>query len=428
MKNVCILLMSLTLALGAAAQDVHEGRTSLSGRVLDVSGSPYPAQVTVFQIVIREGFASLNSKCGTSTSQEGAFSCPNLPEGKFIVQVLPLRRLGKRTQKAQDAATEMIPASIFYPGVTDLEQATPISLTSNEAGWAEVRVADSPTVEVRGTLTGHATDASLILKAESGNLTVDEGIHPQYDNNTGRFVISNVPAGHYQLAADAFVGQKVLRATLSFVVNATPVEGLVLSAIPNVEIRGQLPTPPSGVTRSQLVLLSADGSTRDRNTSVKDGTFDFRSVPPGEYILSFPLGQQFYVNAVSVEGKSVDGSRFGIAPGQDTVNLELEVKGPCAQIRGSVKEWEGSAVSAEVIAQSEDSGEIYKVTTDKQRNFSFAGIKPGEYRLFAWPGVGTIEYRNPLVLKKYNDDSAEVRVDQREIGSAIDLSPIEKER
>lgn len=82
------------------------------------------------------------------------------------------------------------------------------------------------------------------------------------------------------------------------------------------------------------------------------------------------------------------------------MNLKLEVKGPSIPIRGSVKEWEGSAVSAEVIAQAEDSGEIYKVTTDKQRNFSFAGVKPGEYRLFAWPGVNTIEYRNPPRLEK----------------------------
>jgi Polysaccharide lyase family 4, domain II len=215
---------------------------------------------------------------------------------------------------------------------------------------------------------------------------------------------------------------------LPLVVGATPIDNLVLSAIPNVEIKGQIPTLPSGIAISQLLLLSADGSIHDSNTSVKDGAFDFRSVPPGEYILSLPLGQQVYVDSVSVGGKSSGSSRFTIAPGQDTVNLELEVKKSRAQIRGSVKEWQSAAASAEVIAQSEDSGDIYKVTTDKQKNFSFAGVKPGEYRLFAWPGVDTIEYRNPLVLKKYNNDSTEVRVDQDDIGSVIELSPIEKER
>ena len=106
--------------------------------------------------------------CVTNTDQQGGFECPKLPAGKFIVQVLSLRRWGKQTQKAQDAAAGTIPKSIFYPGVTDLEQATPISLRSNEAGWAEVRVADSPGVEVTGTLTDHPPGAFLILKAELG--------------------------------------------------------------------------------------------------------------------------------------------------------------------------------------------------------------------------------------------------------------------
>ncbi|RZU39350.1 carboxypeptidase-like regulatory domain-containing protein [Edaphobacter modestus] len=427
-KKVCILLMSLASALGAAAQKVPEDQASISGRVVDVSGSPYSAQVRIFQIVIREGFAYLYPMCVTNTDQQGGFECPKLQAGKFIVQVLSLRRWGKQTQKAQDAAAGTIPKTIFYPGVTDLEQATPISLRSNEVGWAEVRVADSPGVEVTGTLTDHGPGAFLILKAESGGLTLNIGINPQYDSNTGRFVISNVPAGHYQLTANWFVSQGERHTTLPFVVDATPVDNLLLSPTPNVEISGQLPTLPLGVTISQLLLTSTDDSTRNRNTAVKDGAFNFGSVPAGEYILSFPLGQQVYVDAVSVGGKSVGGSRFSVAPGQGTLNLELEVKWPSIPIRGSVKEWEGSAVSAEVIAQAEDSGEIYKVTTDKQRNFSFAGVKRGEYRLFSWPGVNTIEYRNPLVLRKYNSDSTEVWVDQDGIGSAIELSPIEKER
>ncbi len=472
MKKICILLMGLTSALGAAAQDVRQVHASISGRVLDVSGSPYPAQVRVFLLAIHEGFASLDARCGTNTHQDGGFECPTLPEGRFLIQVLPQHRSGKQTQKAQDAAAGALPESIFYPGVTDLEQATPISLRSNEAGWAEVRIADSPSFEVTGTLTGHPPNAFLRLQAESGDgLTLDTNSNVQYDSVTGRFVISNVPAGHYQLTANWFGGQQERhvesplgrnasplsappiaaapnidvnarlsllppdwlanqegrRATLRFVVAAAPVDHLILSAAPNVEISGQLPTLPSGVTLSQLLLSSTDGSTLDRNASVKGGVFNFHSVPAGEYILSLPPGKQAYVDSVSVGGRSVDGAKFSVAPGQGTVNLELEIKGPSIPMRGSVEEWEGSAVSAEVIAQSEDSGEIYKVITDKQRNFSFAGVKPGGYRLFAWPGVDTIAYRSPLVLRKYNNDSTEVRVDEDGISSAIELSPIEKE-
>jgi hypothetical protein len=424
MKEVCILLMSLALTWGTGAQDMHEGQASISGRVLNGSRTPCPAQIRVFQMLIRDGFADLISKCSTSTGQEGGFECPNLSGGKFIVQVLPLRRLGKQPQ---DTTEVTIPQSIFYPGVTDLELAATISLRNDEAGWAEVRVIDSLAVEITGRLTDPRPGASLRLKADSGGLTLDTGINPRYDSSTGRFVISSVPAGHYQVTADWFVGRAEQRATLPLVVNAAPVHNLLVSATSNVEMTGQLSALPSGATITQLILASTDGFTRDVSTPVKDGAFHFRPVPAGEYLLTLPPNQQVYVNAVYIGGKGSGGSRFTVTPGQTAVNLYVEAKGPSKAIRGSVKEWEGSAPRAEVVAQSEDSGEVYKVTTDKQRNFSFTGLKPGNYRLFAWPGVDTIEYRNSRILRKYDNDSTEVSIDEDSIASPIELSPIDQE-
>jgi hypothetical protein len=95
----CILLLCLVLVHVAAVRDTHLWQASISGRVFDVSGSPYPAKVQVFQIAIQEGFASLYSRCETNTNQEGVFSCPKHPGGKFIVQVLPQHQFAKQTPK-----------------------------------------------------------------------------------------------------------------------------------------------------------------------------------------------------------------------------------------------------------------------------------------------------------------------------------------
>jgi hypothetical protein len=151
-KNVCILSISLILAVTAEAQNMHEEQASMSGRVLKVSGSPYPAKVRVFQIFIRNGFTAMRPSCVTDTDLQGKFECSALPNGKFIVQVLPSRQSKSQTQKTPDSEGEAIPASIFYPGVTDLEDAMPISLHANEAGWADIRVVSAPTVEVTGEL------------------------------------------------------------------------------------------------------------------------------------------------------------------------------------------------------------------------------------------------------------------------------------
>jgi hypothetical protein len=75
MKKICILLVSLASALGAAAQDVREAQASISGRVLGVSGSPCPANVRVFLLAIHEGFATLDIKCATSTHQGSGARC-----------------------------------------------------------------------------------------------------------------------------------------------------------------------------------------------------------------------------------------------------------------------------------------------------------------------------------------------------------------
>jgi len=198
-KNACALSITLTLTLTGAAQDMHEGRSSMSGRVLDVHSSPYPAKVQVFQISIRDGFATMRPSCMTDTDMEGKFECSKLPDGKFIVQVLPSSRAESQTQKAPDSEGKAIPASIFYPGVTDLEDAMPIFLHANEAGWADIRVAYAPAVEVTGELADRVPPASFKLKAVSEDgLILDTGIEPIYDRRTGRFSISNVPAGHYR--------------------------------------------------------------------------------------------------------------------------------------------------------------------------------------------------------------------------------------
>jgi hypothetical protein len=84
-----------------------------------------------------------------------------LSEGRFIVQLLPQHGSAKQKQKPRGSSAETVPGSIFYLDVTDLEQAIPISLRSNEAGWAEIRVVDSPSFEFTGTLTDHPPNAFL---------------------------------------------------------------------------------------------------------------------------------------------------------------------------------------------------------------------------------------------------------------------------
>src|SRR6202041_2804500 len=81
--------------------------------------------------------------------------------------------------------------------------------------------------------------------------TLDAGINPKYDGATGRFVLSNIPAGHYQLTANWFESQQEQHAERPLVMNATPVALSPNLVAPNVDISDQRPALLSGAYGSQ---------------------------------------------------------------------------------------------------------------------------------------------------------------------------------
>ncbi len=427
MRLIIILLLGSAVVTGVgSAQQAREDRSSISGSVLDASGVPISAQVHAYQIAIRNGFANVFSKCNTTTNREGRFVCAKLPAGKYILQALPGGRAGSSGAR-QEGDSAGLPRSVFYPGTSDLEMADTIRLRQDEAGWADIRVASAPSGSISGTLTEHAAHPALTLKAAASDVMIDTGVPLKYDGDTGQFTAQNVAAGHYVVMADWFVGGMEQRATVPVVVNNAPVDGVAISATTNVELSGQFSEMPERTQVSQVRLQRIDGSVQDASTTVKDGVFHFHPVQAGSYVLTLPAGQQAYVDSVTLDGKGMDGPRIA-APEQASSSLEVTLKGPALGLQGTVNAWDGNASKAEVVAQSEDSGEIYETTTDKQRRFSFNGLRPGSYQLYAWPGVDTVEYRNPKVLKRYNQDSTSAEVKGGVLGSSVTLTPIEKLR
>jgi hypothetical protein len=93
-----------------------------------------------------------------------------------------------------------------------------------------------------------------------------------------------------------------------------------------------------------------------------------------------------------------------------------------------VDRWDGDAPKAEIIALNEDSRQIFEGVTDSNLRFSITGVPPGTYRLFAWPGVDSVEYRSLGLLKRYEQDSIEVSLETGTPAGQVELKPIEKER
>lgn len=425
MKYVCTCICALFLSIAGVSQPSVQGTASISGRVTDASGNPFPAQVQAYDIIIRDGIGSLYPKCHTTTHDGGGYECPNLPAGRYILQVRPLLP----PNRIANHASSSLPAFLFYPNVTDLDLANIIVLKNGEQKWADFQLMEEDSVELAGVILNHTAEAALALKAQSGGRVVDTGIHIRYDGENGRFQVAAVPAGHYLITADWFIKGAEQKAALPITVGAISSRNLRLSAASAVEVSGRLHDLPDGVTVSEIRLIRADGSDGDVSTPVTGGAFHFHPVPPGDYVLSLPPNQaSVYVDSLTVDDQSIDGPKFTAGQDQTRINVEVDLKGPALGIRGTVTPWDSAPAHAQVVALNEQSGQIYATITDAERRFSFKGLAPGAYRLYAIPGLDAVEYRNPGVLKRYEEDSAEVSIDEDSIMNTVELSPIERQR
>ncbi len=393
---------------------------SLSGLVLDTDGVAANANVHLYQVSIKNGVLTLFSACDTATDKTGRYDCHSLPPGRFLLAVSSFGKVAKPTDgDGQSNATIS-----FYPSVADFAKAELITINGLVDNWADISIPETTSTYIKGTVVGASRDIALSLKAVSGGISFDTGIPVKFQPESGEFFAEGIPPGSYRLTADWFVDGGGHKGSVSFLVSQAPVEKLRISPEIDNTLSGAINAAPGKPTITSVELQLVDGSRPPVSTNVIAGNFRFAPIPPGKYILCIPAVQDSVVNSIVIGEKSSDSAAF-VVPSQNMSHLEVHVQQPALSIRGIVQPWDTQNQTAEVIAQSETSGQIYQVITDKFRQFALSGLAPGTYRLFAWPGMDQIEYRNPVALKRYEDDSTEINIQPGGLSNNIEIHPIE---
>ena len=55
--------------------------------------------------------------------------------------------------------------------------------------------------------------------------------------------------------------------------------------------------------------------------------------------------------------------------------------------------------------------------TDAAGNFKMAGLAPGDYKLFAFPQLDSVEYANPEAMRNYESSGEPVSVQEKDVKS-----------
>jgi protocatechuate 3,4-dioxygenase beta subunit len=348
----------------------------------------------------------------------------------------------------------------YYPGTTEASRALGIDLQPG----AEMRGVDFTLVRTqRVRITGRVIDTttgrppqnagvSVVSRDATASSPLDAliGLDPsgnRYDPATGEFVVANVATGSYWLqvtaqgqttplpAGDAPpTTQEALNVLNSINTARTPVEvlgsditNLTLNVGPGmtvagrVEIEGAQPANSTDLQRIGVQLQSTTGGGNILSLIqggvrvAADGTFSIPRITAGDYKLvvsgvgpslylkSARFGQSDALNGVTIS-ESLNGS------------LEITLRPNPGQVSGNVVDVTLkpiAGVQAVLVPEQRDRQDLYKTAaTDQDGRFTFRGITPGEYRIFAWEDLEPFAYFDPAVVKQYEALGKAVRVQE----------------
>jgi hypothetical protein len=418
----------------------------IGGRVYDPTGAVVSNMtVQAYSVAYQTGFSLLQTTVTKTTDDRGEFRLFWLPPGDYYV--------GATTRAAAPLVGGQPGARTFYPSVTRISEAQPITIRGGE-DFRGMDIALRPAQLFK--ISGQITSSVIAPPNENGSPLVmaflhlaDRDLETPNDNtaanqsgrlsltpNTGIFEITNVPPGSYELlgrVADPSVGTGLGAFSWGRVivdVEDRDVRGVSIAINPSPALKGavrvvgggSLPqglrialTPMGGSSRVALYQLVAT-----RGTPVAaDGSFSVASVPPGQFrVAALPgLPPTFYIADVRQSSATVFDSGFGIGS-RDPEPIEIWIASGAGVVEGVVGDGPTKVVPGAVVAlipeaRRLENRALYAVAnTDASGRFSFRGVAPGDYQVLAWESTPPNAYQSMSFLKKYEGRGKNVRVPQ----------------
>jgi protocatechuate 3,4-dioxygenase beta subunit len=445
-------IATLTRAQNATGLDLKlmpEG--VIAGRVVNNEGEGMPGYYVTPCLLRYAAESDRQMMIATQGYQEtddrGEFRLYGMPPGSFYLYA------GKNsTRSGTDAELDRsshpreedyVPT--YYPGTTDPLGAAPIRLEPGQtAGGIVVKLVKTHVTNLGGRVVDSAGGAGrrvtlLLLPSAAPFGTVGDraGAGPH-----GEFEFRGVPPGSYILEPRAVDGMtQTVYGRQAVTVGQEPADNLAVFLPQEGEIVGQLRV--EGEAKLDLhsikVGLQAPWSPDPhyRVTPVapdQTGKFLLTGVNPERYALVFQnLPDAFYVKSARMGNTDALESSVDLTSG-GAGSVEVVLSGAAAAVAGSVKDANGAAVAGATVALVPQEAArrrmpmfYHSAKSDASGTFSFKGLSPGDYKLYAWQQVEDGAWVSSDFLRSFEASAAAVKLAEGD-SPTVDLKVIPSER
>ncbi len=383
----------------------------IAGRVVDEENEPLQnVHVSLLRSQYMRGIKQMVPLGNAQTNDRGEFRLLNVPPGQAVLQIAPARMMGGPTG-ATDSAPNTAYVPTFYPGVTELEQASKIDVSPGaELSGFEIKLQKAKVVKVRGK----------ILDAEGRpaknyfvNLMPKDSVFfgpfgPQFARSAdGGFELQSVQPGIYVLHVQAEMGGPrggTHREPLT--VGTENIDDLVIRMSAPVRLEGVVVAKNDAKVdfpAVRIMLFDETGrmgavGSGGQQAPKEDGTFAVEGVTPGKYrlqtyfgMMGSSPGEGIYLESMQYGDRDITGLAFEVPPG-GSAPLRIVFNSGAGVVEGSVTKDSLPVSSAMVILLNADRSKKDMTftrmgSTDQTAKFSIKSVPPGEYLAFAFDNL-----------------------------------------
>ncbi|MBC8166158.1 MAG: carboxypeptidase regulatory-like domain-containing protein [Bryobacteraceae bacterium] len=385
----------------------------ISGVVLDTDGDPLAgAEVAVFKEGYPRGIRELVPRNQSRTDDRGEYRLILMEPGRYYISADSTSHMG---YGRMGASPGLVHIKQFYGGATDWKKAAPITIGSgDQVRGLDFRLNVSRALSLKGVLRGMEISVSepgshpVFANIELVNLDsmqtgrrIGTGVSPD-----GHFQLAEVPPGRYKLTGTQRIGNKTLWASQKLDLQSDPGE-IVLTLGPGIDLKGQLRVEGEGggaITQFAVNLTPGDFRGMRGPISAKvgpDGRFTLPQVPPGVWdIGASPVPKGGFIKSMRLGEHDVLTEEMEIGPDTSaTLNLVVSTRG--AKVEGKVEGGKRNLILLAPVGKHRAVMSFFAFRpSNDDGTYSFAGITPGKYKIFAFEMAPPGDPRNPDLVEK----------------------------
>jgi hypothetical protein len=399
---------------------------SISGHVTDGNGEPLEGiQVRAIYRQLINGVYRWQDRASANTDDTGTYRLSSLIPGNYEVATASrgTHQLASFNRPPKQDYDEVYPG-VYYPGSPDLSAATPLQVAAGEPTQADFALTPQSAYHITGTVTGVSLErSSFTLFDRDGNQVFTP---VKSDPKTSQFRFFNVLPGDYTVKVSSFGGaNQWLYGAAQVGVSGSDVDNIAIQAFPAATIPIQVEMEgPSAATGKRapvsvhLIPKEPDAVGGEIQSQPAPGQDQSRellvNVRPGRYRVEVEPLRQDYVSGLRSGGTDLAQQDLVIAPGGQPAPIQVVVHGSSASIQGVVKKNGNPVSQASILVMPDAPSPTAPVRLMTAGTFTAGGFAPGAYRVYAFPGLAGIEYRNPEAMQRYEQQATAVNLGEND--------------